>query len=143
MQDSEFKVYLYHSFSFAFLERTPWVDTTPTLFAHNKDKQPHKRKSSELREEAKAKHQLCEDAVENHELFQRFDFECNTKGIQTDGEITPLKVDIGVQCNIEFTQHEEHNEPALSSESETARLTKKTTMMIFILKTIRRIILKI
>ena len=28
LQDSEFKVYLYHSFSFAFLERTPWVDTT-------------------------------------------------------------------------------------------------------------------
>ena len=29
-------------------------DAVPTLFAHNKDKQPHKQKSSELREEARA-----------------------------------------------------------------------------------------
>ena len=94
-------------------------DAVPTLFAHSKEKQPHKRKSSELREEARAKRQLCEDAVGNHELFQRFDFKCNTKRIQTDGEITPLKVDIRVQCNIEFTQHEEHYERTLSSESET------------------------
>ena len=94
-------------------------DAVPTLFTHNKDKQPQKCKSSELREEASAKRQLREDAVENHKLFQRFDFKCNTKGIKTVGEIMPLKVDIGVQCNIEFTQHEEHYEPALSSESET------------------------
>ena len=102
---------------------TPWHllkdDAVPTLFACNKDRQPHKQKSSELRKEARAKRQLCEDAVENHKLFQRFDFKCNMKGIQTDGEISPLAVDIGVQCNIEFTQHEEHYEPALSSESKT------------------------
>ena len=88
-------------------------DAVPTLFASNKDKQPHKLKPSELREEAWAKRQLCEDEVENHELFQRFNFECSTKRTQTDGEITPLKADIGVQCNIE------HYEPTLLPESET------------------------
>lgn len=76
-------------------------DAVPTLFDYNKNKQPQKRKSSELREKVKAKRQLCEEAVQHHELIQSFEFECNTKETQTE-TITPKMVDVGVQCKIDL-----------------------------------------
>ena len=76
-------------------------DAIPTLFEHNKDKQPQKRKSSVMREETKTKRQLCEQAIQHYKLVQSFEFECNTKATQTDlvfEETSILKVDVGVQC---------------------------------------------
>ena len=57
---------------------------SPTIFAHNAHKQPQKRKSSVLREEARVKRQLCEDAMIHQELLDTFEFECNTKETQTE-----------------------------------------------------------
>lgn len=94
------------------------AEAVPTLFAYNKYKQPQKRKSSETREKARAKRQLCEDAVHHNALVQSFDFECNTKETQTDPEVKPQMVDIGVQCNIGLVQHEEQYVP-ISSSDET------------------------
>jgi len=88
------------------------------LFDYNKDKQPQKRKSSEFREKAREKRQLCDDAVQHHELVQNFDFECTTKETQKEPAVTPQKVDIGVQCNIELAQHKKVFVP-ISSDSET------------------------
>lgn len=98
------------------------AEAVPTIFAYNKDKQPQKRKSSETREKARAKRQLCEDAVHHHALVQSFDFECNTKETQTDPVVKPQMVDIGVQCNI--VQHEEQDVP-ISSSDETEEEEEK------------------
>ena len=75
----------------------------PTLFDHNKDKQPQKRKSSVMREETNTKRQLCEQAIQHDELVQSFEFDCNTKETQTDmviEETSVTKIDVGVQCDI-------------------------------------------
>ena len=37
------------------------------------------KKSNVLREEGRAKRQLCEDALIHQELAENFEFECNTK----------------------------------------------------------------
>ena len=62
----------------------------PTIFAHNSNKQPQKRKLSVLREEARAKRQLCEEAVIHQEQADIFEFECNTKGTQTEMTLEDL-----------------------------------------------------
>ena len=78
-------------------------DAIPTLFDHNKDKQPQKRKSSVMREETNTQRQLCEQAIQHDELVQSFEFDCNTKETQTDmviEETSVMKFDVGVQCDI-------------------------------------------
>ena len=87
-------------------------DAIPTLFAHNADKQPAKRKFSILREHERAKRQHCEDAFLHSEQVERFEFEYNTKETQTERVVLvssstqtpplPTKADIGVQCCIEI-----------------------------------------
>ena len=70
----------------------------------NSNKQPQKRKLSILRKEARAKRQLCEEAVIHQEQVDIFEFECNTKGTQTEMTLEDLycqskalkKVDFGV-----------------------------------------------
>lgn len=94
-------------------------DAIPTLFEHNKDKQPQKRKSSVMREETSKKRQLCEEAFQHDELVQIFEIDCNTKETQTDiifEETSVTKIDVGVQCDIE-TQGPFYI-PLTSSETE-------------------------
>ena len=100
-------------------------DAIPTLFEHNKDKQPQKRKSSMMREETNTKRQLCEQAIQHDELVQSFEFECNTKETQTDvvfEETSILKVDFGVQCDIGLQELQDQQEhfpiPLTSSGTE-------------------------
>ena len=59
-------------------------DAISTILAHNADKQPQKRKSSVLRKYARAKRQLCKNALIHQELVDSFEFECNTKETQTE-----------------------------------------------------------
>ena len=101
-------------------------DAIPTIFAHNSNKQPQKRKLSVLREEARAKRQLCEEAVIHQEQVDIFEFECNTKGTQTEMTLEDLyfqskalkKVDFGVQCFIEDSDEQQH---ATLNDIETER----------------------
>ena len=91
-------------------------DVIPTIFTHNSNKQPQKRKLSVLREEARVKRQLCEEAVIHQEQVDIFEFECNTKGTQTEMTLEDLyfqskafkKVDFGVQCFIEDSDEQQH-----------------------------------
>ena len=91
-------------------------DAIPTIFAHNSNKQPQKRKLSVLREEARAKRQLCEEAVIHQEQVDIFEFECNAKVTQTEMTLEDLyfqskalkKVDFGVQCFIEDSDEQQH-----------------------------------
>ena len=86
-------------------------DAIPTLFAHNSDKQPQKRKASVLREEVGAKRQFCEDAFTENELIERFQFEYNTKKTQTETvnittsststQTEPNMTDVSMQREIE------------------------------------------
>ena len=59
-------------------------DTVPTLFAHNMTKQPQKRRTSLAREETAAKRQLCEEALYQNDLVKSFEYEINTKEVQTE-----------------------------------------------------------
>ena len=71
-------------------------DAVPTLFDYNRDKQPSKRKNSCARMEVGNKKQLCEDAFERYDQWDRFEIEVNSKGIQTSPEMTT----IGTQTDI-------------------------------------------
>ena len=103
----------------------------PTIFAHNADKQPQKRRSSILREEVRVKRQLCEDAPMHQKLVDNFEFECNTKETQTEITLenfrdfqsethTAKTVDFGVQCCIEILEKQQSC-PLDISETETER----------------------
>ena len=69
-----------------------------------------------MREEARAKRQLCEEAVIHQEKVDIFEFECNTKGTQTEMTLEDLyfqskalkKVDFGVQFFIEDSDEQQH-----------------------------------
>ena len=94
----------------------------PILFAHNKDKETQKRKSSE----AKAKRQLCEDAILHQYKVDRFEFECNTKEKQTEitfeSVVTCIeKVNFGVHCCIETLSKQQN-----VSETETSEMENET-----------------
>ena len=107
----------------------PTFFAIPTSFAHNKDKQTQKRKPSAMREEAKAKRQLCECL--HQEEVDRFKFECNTNEKQTEiifeSVVTCIeKVDFGVQCYIE-TLSEQQN--ASEAETEVNLANTVTTLM--------------
>ena len=56
----------------------------PTLFTHNADKQPAKRKFSILTEHERAKRQHCQDAFLHSAQVERFEFEYNTKETQNE-----------------------------------------------------------
>ena len=74
-----------------------------TLFDHNEDKQPQKRKSCVMREETNTKRQLYEQAIQHDELVQSFELDSNTKETQTYmvfEETSVTKIDVGVQCDI-------------------------------------------
>ena len=104
-------------------------DTIPTLFAHNAEKQPAKRKFSILRDHERAKRQHFEDAFLHSEQVERFEFQCNTKETQTErvvlvGSSTetpplPTKADISVQSCIEIDICNEQ----LSEKKNTSRNT--------------------
>ena len=82
-----------------------------------------------MREEAKAKRQLCEEAVVHQEQVDDFEFECNTKGTQTELTLEELyfqsqslkKVDFGIQCFIEDSDELEHVSNDKETESETCK----------------------
>lgn len=105
-------------------------DAVPTLFAHNKDKQPQKRKSSMLREEKRAKRQHCENAFLHQEAVENFEFDCNTKATQTDITMQNLvnhqietskktTVNIGVQvCENMLLEKSTSNVELIETESE-------------------------
>ena len=69
-----------------------------------------------MREEARAKRQLCEEAVIHQEQVDIFEFECNTKGTQTEVTLEDLyfqskslkKIDFGVQCFREDSDEQQH-----------------------------------
>ena len=63
----------------------------PTLFNHNKDKQPIKRKSTLSRNEIGQKKQYCEEAFELYDKFEKFEYEINSKEIQTTPETRNIK----------------------------------------------------
>ena len=59
-------------------------DAVSTLFAHNMAKQPHKCRTSLVREKTAAKRQLCEEALYQNDLVKSFEYEINTKEVQTE-----------------------------------------------------------
>ena len=58
-------------------------NTIPTLFNHNKDKQPTKRRSTMLRNEIAKNKEYCGEAFELYGKFEKFEYEINSKDIQT------------------------------------------------------------
>ena len=114
-------------------------DAVPTIFAHNSNKQPTKRRSSILREESRAKRILCEEAVSHQEAVYNFEFEYNTKGTQTEVTFEDTlhnqskKVDFGVQCFLEDFEPEplmhhfetESDSYQESDESETKNFSEE------------------
>ena len=80
----------------------------PTLFDHNKDKQPIKRRSTLSRNEIAQKKQYCEEALELYDKFEKFKYEINSKEIQMTPETRTIdtQTDIiyqgkSIQCNIQ------------------------------------------
>ena len=55
----------------------------PTLFDHNKDKQLIKKTSTLSRNEIAQKKQYCVEAFELYDKFEKFEYENNSKEIQT------------------------------------------------------------
>ena len=110
-------------------------DTIPTLFAHNAEKQPAKRKFSILRDHERAKRQHFEDAFLHSEQVECFEFEYNTKETQTERVALvssstetpslPTIADIGVQrcieidiCNEQLSEKKIQEAETQSEESE-------------------------
>ena len=60
-------------------------NTIPALFDYNKHKQP-KRRSTLSRNEIGQKKQYCEEAFELCDTFEKFEYEINSKKIQTTPE---------------------------------------------------------
>ena len=76
----------------------------PTLFDHNKDKQPIKRRSTLSRNEIAQKEQYCEQAFELYDKFEKFEYEINSKEIQT----TPETRNIETQTDIIYQEKSIH-----------------------------------
>ena len=80
-------------------------DVVPTIFDHNKDKRPLKRRTSLGREQSYTQIQLRENAFENYRKCQKFEQELNTKSTQTTKEVGTIstqtiaatKRDVGTQ----------------------------------------------
>ena len=80
----------------------------PTLFNHNKDKQPIKRRRTLSRNEIVQKKQYCEEEFELYDKFEKFEYKINSKEIQTTPETRTIKTqpDIiyqekSILCNIQ------------------------------------------
>ena len=80
----------------------------PTLFDHNKDKQPIERRSTLSSNEIAQKKQYYEEAFELYDKFEKFEYEINSKEIQTIPETRNIVTqrDIiyqekSIQCNIQ------------------------------------------
>ena len=65
-------------------------DAVPTIFDHNKDKRPLKRRTSLGREQSSTQIQLRENAFEHYGKYQKFEQELNTKSTQTTKEVGHL-----------------------------------------------------
>ena len=63
----------------------------PTLFNHNRDKQPIKRRSTLSRNEIAQKKQYCEEAFELYDKFEKFEYKINSKDIQTTPETRTIE----------------------------------------------------
>ena len=74
-------------------------NAVPTLCDHNKDKQPIKR-STLPRNEIAQKKQYCEEAFEVYGKFEKFEYEINSKEIQT----TPVTINIETQTDIIYQE---------------------------------------
>ena len=80
-------------------------DSVPTIFDHNKNKRPHKRRTSLGREQSSMQIQLRENAFEHYGKCQKFQQELNTKSTQTTKEVGTIstqtiaatKRDVGTQ----------------------------------------------
>ena len=126
-------------------------DAIPTIFAHNVTKQPQKRMSSIVREEAATKKQLCDDAFLHDEMVQSFEFEYNTKSSQTESnsksnftqtafpsvsststQVSPNDLietfDATTQCNIELLNNinDEDSDSEIESFDESESTTYET-----------------
>ena len=56
-------------------------NTIPTLFDHNKDKQPIKRRSTLLRNEIAKNKEYCVREFELYDKFEKFKYKINSKDI--------------------------------------------------------------
>ena len=80
-------------------------DAVPTIFDHNKDKQPLKRRTSLGPEQSSTQIQLRENAFEHYGKCQKFEQGLNTKSTQTTKEVGTIstqtiaatKRDVGTQ----------------------------------------------
>ena len=80
-------------------------DAVPTIFDHNKDKRPLKRRTSLGREQSSPQIPLRENAFEHYGKCQKFEQELNTKSTQTTKEVATIstqtiaatKRDVGTQ----------------------------------------------
>ena len=80
-------------------------DAVSTIFDHNKDKRPLKRRTSLGREQSSTQIQLRENAFEHYGKCQKFEQELNTKSTQTTKEVGTIstqtiattKRDVGTQ----------------------------------------------
>ena len=103
----------------------------PTLCDHNKDKQPIKRRSTLSRNEIAQKEQYCEQAFELYDKFEKFEYEINSKEIQTTPETRNIETqtDIiyqekSIQCNIQkdtemYTSQDEMSVYSDESDNES------------------------
>ena len=103
----------------------------PTLCDHNKDKQPIKRRSTLSRNETAQKKQYCEEAFELYDKFEKFEYEINSKEIQTTPETRNIETqtDIiyqekSIQCNIQkdtemYTSQDEMSVYSDESDNES------------------------
>ena len=80
----------------------------PTLFVHNKDKQPIRRRSTLSRNDIAQNKQYCEEAFELYDKFDKLEYEIHSKEIQTTPETRNIETqtDIiyqekSIQCNIQ------------------------------------------
>ena len=105
----------------------------PTLFDHNKDKQHIKRISTLSRNETAQKKQYCEEAFELYDKFEKYEYEINSKEIQTTPETRTIETqtDIiyqekSIQCNIQkdTEMYASQNEMSVySDESDNELMT--------------------
>ena len=80
-------------------------DAVPTIFDHNKDKRPLKRRTSLGRVQSSMQIQLRENAFKHYGKCQKFEEELNTKSTQTTKEVGAIstqtiaatKLDVGTQ----------------------------------------------
>ena len=101
-------------------------DAVPTIFDHNKDKRPLKRRTSLGREQSSTQIQLRENAFEHYRKCQKFEQELNTKSTKTTKvgtistqTIAATKHDVGTQtietgflANVDDVEESDDDEPS-------------------------------